>query len=140
MMGDFVVDASVGVKLFLMEEQSDQAHLLFTGLAQIPPARFYVPDLFFVECTNILWKYSRRFGYPLESAQQDVVDLISLPFHVVSAVQLAQDALVLAAAHEITAYDAVYVALSQRLKLPLITADRALVRKLAGDTLDVRPL
>jgi hypothetical protein len=46
-MGDCVVDASVGIKLFLVEAGSEEAHRLFAELAADPPARFYVPDLFF---------------------------------------------------------------------------------------------
>jgi predicted nucleic acid-binding protein len=41
-------------------------------------------------------------------------------------------------AHEITACDAAYVALSRRLSLPLVTADEPLVHRLAGTGLDVR--
>jgi predicted nucleic acid-binding protein len=41
-------------------------------------------------------------------------------------------------AHEITAYDAAYVALSRRLSLPPVTADEVLVNHLAGTGLDVR--
>jgi hypothetical protein len=38
-------------------------------LAAGPPARFFVPDLFYVECANSLWKYVRRHGYPAETAR-----------------------------------------------------------------------
>ena len=135
---DCVVDASVGIKLFLVEPLSDRADALFAHLTAMPPARFYVPDLFFIECTNILWKYVRRFGYPPEAAGQDVADLTRLPLQVVSTADLAEAALALAVAHEITAYDAAYVALTRRLSLPLVTADEALARHLAGADLDVR--
>lgn len=57
---DCVVDASVGVKLFLIHPLSDEAHGLFTCLASDPPAHLYVPDLFYTECTNIFWKYVQR--------------------------------------------------------------------------------
>ena len=72
---DCVVDASVGIKLFLVEPLADRADLLFTSLTMTPPARLYVPDLFYVECTNILWKYVRRFGYslPLVTADEALV-------------------------------------------------------------------
>lgn len=70
--GDCVVDASIGIKLFLREPLSDATHILFTYLAEDPPARLFVPDLFFVECTNILWKYARRFGYPAANAKQAI--------------------------------------------------------------------
>jgi predicted nucleic acid-binding protein len=135
---DCVVDASVGIKLFLAEPLSDQADALFDHLADALPARFYVPDLFFIECASILWKYVRRFGYPPEVARQDVADLVRLPVQAVSTAALAELALSLAVAHEITAYDATYAALGERLSLPLVTADEALLRRLTGSGLDVR--
>ena len=42
------------------------------------------------------------------------------------------EALQLAVAHGMTAYDACYVALAQRNGIPLVTADEKLVRLLAG--------
>ena len=137
---DCVVDASVGIKLFLVEPLSDAAHALLAHLADDPPARLYVPELFFVECANILWKYVRRFGYPAADALQDIGDLVRLPLQRVSMAALAEAALTIAVQVGITAYDSAYVALAQRLDLPLITADEALVRRLAGAGLDVRSL
>jgi predicted nucleic acid-binding protein len=135
---DCVVDASVGIKLFLVEPLSERADALFEHLTDTPPARFYVPDLFFIECTNILWKYVRHFNYPAETAQQDVIDLTQLPLQSVSAATLASDALALAVEYGCTVYDAAYVALAQRLSLPLVTADEALVRRFAETDQGIR--
>jgi predicted nucleic acid-binding protein len=137
---DCVVDASVGIKLFLVEPLADRADALFAALAATPPARLYVPDLFYVECTNILRKYVRHFGYSAESARQDVADLVRLSLQAVSTASLAEAALDLALEHGLTAYDAAYVALAHKLSLPLVTADEALIRWLAGRGagLDVR--
>ena len=135
---DCVVDASVGIKLFLIEPLAERADALFDHLNDAPPARFYVPDLFFIECTNILWKYVRRFDYPAEVAQQDVADLARLPLQIVSTAALAEEALALAVEHGSTAYDSAYVALARRLSLPVVTADEALVRRFAAPDLDVR--
>ena len=135
---DCVVDASAGIKLFLVEPLAGQADALFASLAASPPARLYVPDFFYIECTNILGKYVRRFGYAPEAAHQDVVDLVRLSLRVASTASLAEAALALALEHGLTAYDAAYVALAQELSLPLVTADQALIRRLAGSGLDVR--
>jgi predicted nucleic acid-binding protein len=135
---DCVVDASVGIKLFVVEPLSDRADALFAHLADDLPARLYVPDLFFVECTNILWKYVRRFGYPADAARQDVVDLTRLPLQIVSTVALAEAALELSVQHGSTAYDSAYIALARQLSLPLVTADEALVRRFENTELDVR--
>ena len=140
MTGDCVVDASVGIKLFLAEEGSDAADALFAQLAQLPPARFYVPDLFYSECANILWKYVRRFGYPAGNARQDVADLLALRLQTVSTADVLAPALALALQYDITAYDACYAALAQQLDLPLITADSPLRRKLAGSGIAIHIL
>lgn len=130
MISDGVVDASVGIKLFVDEDDSDVADRLFGELGNNPLARFYVPDLFFVECANILWKYVRRFDYPPENARQDVADLRALALRSVSTADLIVPAFELAVAHDITTYDASYAALARQLYLPLITADERLGRKL----------
>ena len=123
---DCVVDASVGIKIFLIEALSDRADALFAHLTDDPPAQLYVPDLFFIECANILWKYVRRFDYTADAAIQDIADLVSLPLQVVPMSALAEGALALAVQHSCTAYDAAYVVLAQHLSLPLVTADEVL--------------
>jgi len=45
---------------------------------------------------------------------------------------LIGDVLLIAPAYAISSYDACYVALAQRLSVHFLTADEALVRKLAG--------
>jgi predicted nucleic acid-binding protein len=135
---DCVVDASVGIKLFLDEPLSERADALFDHLADDLPARFYVPDLFFIECANILWKYASYHGYPHEDAQQDVNDLRDLSLHAVPTQELVEAALPIALDRGITAYDASYVALAERLALPLVTADEPLARRLAATEYDVR--
>jgi predicted nucleic acid-binding protein len=125
-------------KRLLVEPLSEQADVLFDHLTDVPPARFYVPDLFFIECTNILWKYVRRFDYPADVARQDIADLIRLPLQIVSTAALAEDALALAVEHGSTAYDSAYVALAGRLPLPFVTADEVLVRRFEETDMDVR--
>ena len=135
---DCVVDASVGIKLFLVEPLSEQADALFARLAEDPSVQLYIPDLFFVECANILWKYVQWHGYPAQNAHKDLADLLRLPLHAVATRELVGEALALAITHSITAYDATYAALSRHLCLPLVTADESLVRRLVGSPLDVR--
>lgn len=135
---DCVVDASVGIKLFVAEPLSDEAHVLFGRLAAEPPARFHVPDLFYIECANILWKYVRRLGLAEEEAGLSVEQLGQLALHSTPTAGLAADALEIAMHYDLTAYDAAYVALGARMGLPLITADERLARTLAATGFDVR--
>lgn len=124
----FVVDASVGIKLFVEEPLSDQAHALFTKLTKDPPAELYVPDLFYIECTNILLKYMRRFGRSLEDSQADLADLKTLALKTVSTAELMEDAILLASQKNLTAYDACYAVLARQLNIPLITADKPMAQ------------
>jgi predicted nucleic acid-binding protein len=126
------VDASVGVKLVLVEALSNEAHALFAHLARDPAARFFTPELFDIECANILWKQVRRFGCPLADAQLHLAHLGALAIQRIPVPTLAADALSLGATLGISAYDGCYVALAQRLGAPLVTADSRLVAATAG--------
>ena len=112
-----------------------RAEALFSIL-EASPAALYVPDLFLIECTNILWKHIKRFGYPEDKAHGDLAALKDLELHRFATTDLMEDALGIAATHDITAYDGCYVALGRQLKIPVVSADEKLVRKMA-DTLHV---
>jgi predicted nucleic acid-binding protein len=129
---DCVVDASVGIKVCITEPHSDVADALLALAVASPPSELHVPDLFFVECTNILWKHVQRAGHPRDRAILDVAELLGLLLRRTPTADLIVDALPIALDYSITAYDATYVALSRRLGVPLVTGDDALVRKLAG--------
>jgi predicted nucleic acid-binding protein len=131
----FVVDASVGIKLFVDEQFSEQAQSLFTKLTEDPPAELYVPDLFYIECTDILLKYMRRFGRSLEDSQADLADLNKLALKTVSTAELMEAALLLASQKNLTAYDACYAVLARQLNLPLITADKPMIQEVEWSTL-----
>ncbi|HEC85074.1 MAG: twitching motility protein PilT [Candidatus Parabeggiatoa sp. nov. 2] len=133
-----VVDASVGIKLFVVEDLSEKKHALFAHLAAEPPAQLYVPDLFFIECTNILWKYVRRFDYPADKASKNLMNLEKLALQRIPTSDLMVGALDIAVSHTISAYDACYVALAQRLNVPLVTADEKLINTLANSIYTVR--
>jgi len=130
--GRYVVDASVAIKLFINEPLSDQAEALFSILEADPPGQFYVPDLFFIECTNILWKHIKRFGYPMGKASENLSALKGLALHSIATTDLMEDALGIALSHDITAYDGCYVALAKQLNIPVVSADSKLFRKMAN--------
>jgi predicted nucleic acid-binding protein len=123
-----VLDASVGIKLFIEEEFSEQVQRLFTKLTEDPQAEIHVPDLFYIECANILLKYTRRYKRPLEDSLADLEDLNKLALKSTSTSELIEDALLLANEKNLTAYDACYAVLAQKLELPLITADAPLAK------------
>ncbi len=124
-----IVDASVAVKIFMPEPLSAQAQEVFARFASEDGAHLIVPDLFFIECANVFWKWVQRSAYPRKDAQEHLRDLAVLGLTVVPSHTLADDALEIALKYGITAYDACYVAAAARLRLPLITADEKLARQ-----------
>ena len=132
-----VVDASVAIKLFVEEDDSTKADALFDALASNPNARFVVPDLFYVECANILWQYARRGECSAEEASRSVGRLLSLVLDGLWDALIVEDALALAVANDITVYDACYVAAAQRCNAPLITADEKLASKVGGEVANI---
>lgn len=133
---EWVIDASVGVKPYLAEDLSEVAEKFFQK-ARIDRSSLFVPDLFYNECANILWKHARRSEIPAADAQRSLRSLTSVRLFPVSSALLARDALDLALKFDITAYDASYVVLSEKLELPLVTADEKLIRKLASTGTDI---
>ena len=71
-------------------------------------------------------KYTKRYNRPLEDSIADIEDLNKLALKSTSTAELIEDALKLAKQKDLTAYDACYAVLAQKLKLPLITADAPL--------------
>ena len=123
-----VLDASVGIKLFVEEEFSEKVQKLFVKLAEDPQTEIHVPDLFYIECANILLKYTRRYKRPQKDSLADLKDLNKLALIVTSTSELIEDALHLASEKNLTAYDACYAVLARKLKLPLVTADAPLAK------------
>ncbi len=132
-----VIDASVGIKQFIPDPLSDQVKQLFSYLNE-PSTEFFVPDLFYIESTNILWKYARAKMYPVEDIAQDLANLKSLSLRIVSTAELMELAFQIAHEYQISAYDGAYVALSQEVNAPLLTCDRKLINALMSSPIDVQ--
>ncbi len=128
--GKIVVDASIGIKLVINERGSDSAHLLLSRITEITGSRLYVPCMFFTECANVLWKYVRRSGYPAKEAQKQLANLCALGFIKIETELLLERAFRIAVKYEISVYDACYVAASEYVSAPLVTADERLAGKL----------
>lgn len=132
-----IVDASVGIKKFIIEPLTPKVDQLFAHLND-PDAQFYVPDLFYIECTNVIWKYIRAGLYDAIEAQANLADLKLIRFITTPTANLILEALSLSVAYNISAYDACYVALSQQRNAPLITQDKRLVNALKQSDFDVQ--
>ncbi|MBI3828695.1 MAG: type II toxin-antitoxin system VapC family toxin [Planctomycetes bacterium] len=128
----YVVDASVAIKCVVEETHSDQARRLFQRLADNPAALFWVPDLFYAECSNILWKRVRRGETTADVALKHSGFLRDLPLCDMPLRDLVPRSLEIALQTGSSVYDGRYVALAECINAPFITADEALLRKIAG--------
>lgn len=132
-----VVDTSVCMKQFIPDPLSFKVQQLFAHLAY-PQTEIFVPDLFYIECANTLWKYVRTGLYNASFVQGNLATLKALPLRVVSTADLMADAVNIGLAYGISAYDASYVALSNGVSATLLTLDQKLVNALSTTSYDVR--
>jgi predicted nucleic acid-binding protein len=131
-----VIDASVSIKQFIPDPLSGKVKQLFS-LLTTTDTNFFVPDLFYIELTNILWKYVKAGQYKIEDAVIDLGSLKGLPLQIISTTELMESAFLIAANYQISAYDASYVALSQKVNAPLLTLDKKLVNCLTNSPYSV---
>lgn len=132
-----VIDANVGIKRFISDPLTAKSRQLFDTLNN-PQTEIFIPDLFYIEIANIFWKYVRAELYSAFQVQTDLSILKQFPLKVVSTSELMEEAINIAIAHEISAYDAAYVALFRRVNAPLLTLDKKLIKALAVSSFDVR--
>jgi len=116
-----VVDASVGIKWALPEPNSEAARRLLDG-----DRTLLVPDLFFAEVANTLWKRVTRRDMTADEARLALLGFDTRSFDVHLSRSLMHLALELAVRTAQTAYDCLYLALAVIHDCPLVTADRRL--------------
>jgi predicted nucleic acid-binding protein len=125
-----VLDTSVAIAWYLPESFGPEAkrwqRMLLDGKAEL-----YVPSLQYLEFANVLRTYVRRRILDTGIAAE------TYALHQEAPLLLAEPSrasiLELALKYDTTAYDAVYIALSLELQVPLLTAERpttAWVKKL----------
>ncbi len=126
-MKTLVVDASVAVKWFLPEDGSERAESLIRG-----EFRLVAPDLLWTEVGNVLWKIARRGSITPAEAGRMLRDASAMPVEIMESLPLLPEALRIATTADRSVYDSLYVALADREKCGMVTADRKLVNALAG--------
>ena len=133
-MSVYVLDASVAVKWFLPthdEPFAAQARQLLQEWAD-EIVTLLVPDLFFAEVANVLWKAVRARRCSLQEAEFSLARLEAAAIPSLSSLKLLEQAFAIAARHGRSLYDSLYVAMAAKSNAQLITADEKLVNALAG--------
>lgn len=129
-----VLDASVAAKWFLPaanEPLSDEAFALLKRYTD-GQIRFLVPDLFWAEFGNVLWKAVRQERCIQSSAELAITGLQERALPTIPSSQLLPEAYKLAVLYNRTVYDSLYVVAALVSKAQFVTADERLANALAA--------
>ena len=129
-----VLDASVALKWALPaanEPLTSESLRLFQRYRD-GEVDFVVPDIFWAELGNVLWKGARRGRWNRNDAENTAADFQARQFTTVSSIVLLPDALRIAFAYDRSLYDCLYAALAVQAGVDLITADERLANALAA--------
>lgn len=125
-MKTLVVDASIAVKWFIPEADSQQAEALLSD-----KFRLLAPDLLWTEVGNVLKTIAKRGAITPEEAQQMVRDASAMPVEIMESLPLLPETLRIATSADRSVYDSLYIALAAREKCGVVTADQKLINALA---------
>jgi len=124
-----VVDASIAAAWFL----PDEANLFADKVLQrVASDGALVPDLFWHEMRNVLTLSCRRQRLSRDEVRRSMLRLTQLNLATATSLD-GELILALTERHQLTAYDAAYLALAIASKLPLTTLDRQLITAAARE-------
>ena len=129
-----VLDASVAAKWFLPSENEPltlEAKQLLVAHTRDEIA-FVVPDFFWAEMGNVLWKAVRTKRISVAQMWARLADVRKLPVLTCASSDLIEDAMRIALRFNRSIYDSLYVALAVESATEMVTADERLANSLAA--------
>jgi len=131
-MVEYVIDASVAIKWYFDDEkyaQSAERLLLKFGMGEI---ELVAPALLGYEVMNAFRTAVLRERATKEQALELARQFVSLSIPMLETSFLSAEILQIAIIHQLSAYDASYLAMSEFRDLPLVTADRKMYDQVKG--------
>jgi predicted nucleic acid-binding protein len=127
----FVVDAGVAIKWYVPEVHEADAKRFLNSACNL-----HVPELFYPEFGNILWKKACLLKKPeiTEAEGREILELllgVALTVHPMAPLVLVAFELAASAARP-TVYDSCYLVLAKTLNCRFVTADRVFFDSLKG--------
>ena len=132
----FVVDASVTAAWLMPDEESPLAELVFEKMVDEPAL---VPAIWWFETRNLLMVNERRKRVPVDLREELLSLLDDLPAQI-DRVPDSGQITALARRHGLTVYDAAYIELAARKKIPLATLDRKLAEAARAEKIELLSL
>jgi len=127
------IDASIVLKLVVVEDDSDRARSLWRSLAEAGRVAV-APGLLLFECVSTLRHLIARGALRGSAARRSLEALLSLPITFPAPDGLVERTWQLAAHfQQPQAYDSFYLALADLMRVPFWTADRRLYNAVRGE-------
>lgn len=133
-MKSFVLDPSVAAKWMLPakgELLRAEAFRLLDGY-EAANLSLLVPDIFWPEVGNVVWKAVRQGRLPRADAESAIQLLLNRNLPTISSAEILPEALAIAFNFGRSVYDGLYVSLAAHTKNELITADEKLANAMAA--------
>lgn len=128
----FVVDASVAAKWYLVDEDDRDAALAILDGFTTGDLDLVAPDSFRTEVASAITAATlgRQPRLTPDEGRRLIARSLTVSIELVATPQLLEPAFTLVHDHGCAFYDALYLALAQRLGLPFVTADRKFHQRL----------
>ena len=132
----FILDCSVALSWYFMDEETEQTHALREQLIE---KSIHVPALWPLEITNVVLAALRRKRISNEDLPELLGDLRELPDEIdrETDAMVWDDTFQLARQFNLSVYDATYLELAIRKKLPIATLDKRLAKACNEAELDL---
>ena len=122
----WVIDTSALIRLFVPDGPLHAEVETAFNRAASGADVLLAPHLILIEAANVLLRKQRRDELSMQELQELLSAIDSLPIRLCDHGPLLQPACILAEAHGLSAYDALYLALAERHGARLITNDNTL--------------
>lgn len=127
-----VVDANTAAKWSLKDETLVEEAVALLSRYDRREIQFIVPDLFWAEFGNILWKAVRRGRCTRADADVNLTAVKDLNLTTIPSEGLIEHAFKIATRFDRTVYDSLYVALAVESRAQLVTADERLANAVSA--------
>jgi predicted nucleic acid-binding protein len=128
-----VLDASVAAKWLVWAGEPFEAEALgLLNQRNEGQIDFVVPDLFWAEIGNVIWKAAHRGRCSLDQAGESIRALQNYDLATAPSDELLHEALRIAHRYQRSFYDSIYLALAVSQQIEFVTADERLANAVAA--------